>query len=252
MHFTPYTYLMPDNAVYQGISSLYGPGTILCWYLTVSSCFCSWLFNAKKRSRDSIDNDFVAALTLPVVAATHLIIQTTTFSSSRSPPVSWEDADGNEGMGSPAAFASICPNAQQLTELLSEKSHWNVTASWYPDWHERWVCGPFEMILGDALQKQVAGIEASLNLTETAVAACVVLMLPALYHRCFRRTLLLATVGLFCYAAESYLYYSAAARSFITLNFSRLFLVSFPNLLVAVDALLLVSLFLGVSALTIL
>ncbi|KAI3574028.1 hypothetical protein IWW34DRAFT_132811 [Fusarium oxysporum f. sp. albedinis] len=53
------------------VSSLYGPGTFLCWICTVASVFISWAVNPDYSRSDSITNDFVAAITLPVVAAAH-------------------------------------------------------------------------------------------------------------------------------------------------------------------------------------
>jgi hypothetical protein len=79
IHNSPFTTAHLDH-----ISSLYGPGAVGCWLLTVVSCLISWTLPKKShglmprrgRSRDSIDNDFIATLALPVIAAGHLIAQT--------------------------------------------------------------------------------------------------------------------------------------------------------------------------------
>ncbi len=57
------------------VSSLYGPGTITCWYLTTLSVLLSWTLHPRKRKSGSIDVDLIAVLTLPAVAAGHLVSQ---------------------------------------------------------------------------------------------------------------------------------------------------------------------------------
>ena len=61
------------------VSSLYGPGTITCWYLTTLSLLVSWTLHPRKRRSGSIDADLIAVLTLPAVAAVHLITQVRAF-----------------------------------------------------------------------------------------------------------------------------------------------------------------------------
>ena len=61
--------------VYATVSSLYGPGTVSCWYLTTLSVLTSWTLHPHKRKSNSIDIDLIATLTFPVVAAGHLISQ---------------------------------------------------------------------------------------------------------------------------------------------------------------------------------
>ena len=57
------------------VSSLYGPGTVTCWYFTVASVLVSWTLHPHKRNSGSIDVDLIATLTLPSVAAGHVISQ---------------------------------------------------------------------------------------------------------------------------------------------------------------------------------
>ena len=63
------------------VSSLYGPGTIACWYLTALSVLVSWLLHPRKRQSGSIDVDLIAVLVLPAVAAGHLFSQVRGFLS---------------------------------------------------------------------------------------------------------------------------------------------------------------------------
>jgi len=51
------------------VSSLYGPGNMACWFLILLSVLVSWTINPTSASNDSITNDFIAALSLPIIAA---------------------------------------------------------------------------------------------------------------------------------------------------------------------------------------
>ena len=57
------------------VSSLYGPGMITCWYLTTLAVLVSWTLHPRERNSGSIDVDLIAVLTLPAVAAGHLVSQ---------------------------------------------------------------------------------------------------------------------------------------------------------------------------------
>jgi hypothetical protein len=51
------------------VSSLYGPGNLVCYFLLLLSVLVSWTINPKSASDDSITNDFIAVLSLPTIAA---------------------------------------------------------------------------------------------------------------------------------------------------------------------------------------
>ncbi|RBA18791.1 hypothetical protein FPRO05_10439 [Fusarium proliferatum] len=57
------------------VSCLYGPGTFWSWLIMVASVFISWTINPATERLDSITNDTIAALTLPVVAAVDALYQ---------------------------------------------------------------------------------------------------------------------------------------------------------------------------------
>ena len=61
------------------VSSFYGPETVTCWYLTTLSVIVSWTLHPQKRKSGSIDVDLIAVLTLPAVAAGHLVSQYRSF-----------------------------------------------------------------------------------------------------------------------------------------------------------------------------
>ena len=71
---------------YAQVSSLYGPGTIGCWYLTLLSILISWSLHPQYQKSGTIDTDIIAALTLPAVAAGHLISQIGKFSGNNNLP----------------------------------------------------------------------------------------------------------------------------------------------------------------------
>ena len=73
---------------YALVSSLYGPGTMAGWYLATLSVLVSWTLHPRKRSSGSIDVDTIAMLTLPLVAAAHLVSQVRGFlCPDFSPPI---------------------------------------------------------------------------------------------------------------------------------------------------------------------
>lgn len=57
------------------VSLLYRPGSITCWCPTAFSVLISWTVHPRKREQDSIDIDLIATLTLPCIAAGHLVWQ---------------------------------------------------------------------------------------------------------------------------------------------------------------------------------
>ncbi|KAK5741796.1 hypothetical protein LTR17_003787 [Elasticomyces elasticus] len=59
----------------KDVSGLYGPGSYGCWLLIVCSVFVSWTVNCETRRTDGFTNDLLGTLSLPVVAAGHLMYQ---------------------------------------------------------------------------------------------------------------------------------------------------------------------------------
>lgn len=72
---TPPTTLLTAPERFELVSSLYGPGNLLCWFLLLLSVLASWTLNPRTARRDTITNDFLAVLTLPLVAVAHLLHQ---------------------------------------------------------------------------------------------------------------------------------------------------------------------------------
>ena len=89
------------------VSSLYGPGTIACWYLTALSVLVSWLLHPQKRTSGSIDVDLIAVLTLPAVAAGHLFSQVRGFLSEDNIMSTGSNADWKYRQSVAAIEASL-------------------------------------------------------------------------------------------------------------------------------------------------
>jgi hypothetical protein len=61
-----------SDSRYMLVKSLYGPGTVWCWFLVTCSVLISWTLNPRQRKRDRLTNDFIACLTYPCIASAHL------------------------------------------------------------------------------------------------------------------------------------------------------------------------------------
>jgi len=97
---------------------LYGPGTTACWYLIALSVFISWTIHLKKRTTGSIDSDFIALLTLPAVAAGHLISQIHTYSGRYDEMITTEDKFLGEYLAAIEASLNITENFFPIALIL--------------------------------------------------------------------------------------------------------------------------------------
>ena len=87
---------------------------------------------------------------------------------------------------------------------------------------------------GTASEQNATSIEATLIVTETFLAIDVVLFLLAVVYKCIRRGYLLATVGLFCFSSECYVYFSPFVNPAVGQQLGRLFLIDYGELLISV------------------
>jgi hypothetical protein len=94
---------MSTSVAIEQIYSFYGPGTILCWVFVFLSVLISWTLNVASRAEDSVDNDFIALLTIPAVAAGHLIYQIIHFPGGYS-----NIFTGQSFLGSLEASLTVC------------------------------------------------------------------------------------------------------------------------------------------------
>ena len=175
------------------VSSLYGPGTIIAWYLTIVSVLLSWTLHPRKRISGSIDADLIAILTLPAVSAGHVLFRIQRWPLQDSDAL----ADGNAYL---------------------------------------------------RMVQTVAAVEASFNVVETSMAIIVVLFHVAMWTLCVRRAIIVALVGLLCFATECYIHLSnfkalsprreTTDSSNRLPTFSRYFVADFAGLVIAIAAIL--------------
>jgi hypothetical protein len=64
-----------ETSRYQLVDSLYGPGTVGAWLLTLTAVLISWTLNLSTRRKDTLSIDLIGALLRPLVAADHLAWQ---------------------------------------------------------------------------------------------------------------------------------------------------------------------------------
>ena len=102
----------------QLVSGLYGPGAVGCWLCIVASVFVSWTLNKKTRKKDTITNDFIAVLTLPTVAAGHLIYQIISYTGDRSTILTTQDPELLPRVAAMEASLNICETFAALALTL--------------------------------------------------------------------------------------------------------------------------------------
>lgn len=77
------TTLLTAPERFELVSSLYGPGNLTCWFLLLLSVLVSWTLNPRIARRDTITNDLLAVLLLPLAAVAHLLHQIYSHGRSR-------------------------------------------------------------------------------------------------------------------------------------------------------------------------
>jgi hypothetical protein len=92
----------------EPVSSLYGPGAIICWLCTALSVLLSWGFNHSSRKYDTFTTDVLACLLLPAIAIIHLVYELSHTTKTK---------DGKATPLMDATFA-ICMNFAQLGPTL--------------------------------------------------------------------------------------------------------------------------------------
>ena len=160
------------------VSSFYGPGATIGWYLTALSCVVLFGLHPRKRKADNITVDLIATLIFPSVAAGDLISHVHFYSRA-------------------------------------EASAPGVTS-----------------------EQRSACIEASLLVIESFLAIDVMLFLLAVGFKRIRRGCLLASIGLFCFAAECCVPFSPHVEKTLHEHLDRSFLDTFKTIPITVSALL--------------
>ncbi|KAF8846851.1 hypothetical protein BDZ45DRAFT_637730 [Acephala macrosclerotiorum] len=97
-----------ETSRYQLVDSLYGPGTVGAWLLTLCAVLISWTLNISTRCKDNISIDFVGALLLPLVSAGHLIFQASRLPYSVAETITSADVEVQKYASALEAPLTIC------------------------------------------------------------------------------------------------------------------------------------------------
>lgn len=108
-----------ETSRYQLVDSLYGPGTVGAWLLTICAVLISWTFNKSSRRKDSISIDFVGALLLPLVAAGHLIFQLSRLPYSVTETITSADIEVQKYASALEAPLNICETFSMVALLAA-------------------------------------------------------------------------------------------------------------------------------------
>lgn len=110
---------------YSLVPSLYAPGTVGGWLFTVGSTLVSWTLNPHSRKKDSINNDFIAALCFPLVAACHLLLQIRHYPGDKSVIMTTEDDTLLKHVASIEASLNVCETFATIALILFLISAYN-------------------------------------------------------------------------------------------------------------------------------
>jgi hypothetical protein len=70
---------MSPTSTYILVDSLYGPGTVITWLLTMISVLIDWTLNKSMRHDDIVNFNLIASFILPIVSTGHLTYQITRY-----------------------------------------------------------------------------------------------------------------------------------------------------------------------------
>lgn len=97
-----------DASRYQLVDSLYGPGTVAAWLLTLCAVLISWTLNTSSRRKDTISVDLIAALLLPLIAGGHVVFQIVRLPVSVAEVITTENAELQKYASALEAPLNIC------------------------------------------------------------------------------------------------------------------------------------------------
>lgn len=113
-----------DESRYQIVDSLYGPGTVGCWLLTLCSVLLSWTLNRRLAKDDTITYDFIATLTLPSIASAHLAYLLVRLPAPPTEVVTSQDPDLIQHAAAIEAPVNICETFSAAALLLFAIAAW--------------------------------------------------------------------------------------------------------------------------------
>jgi hypothetical protein len=108
-----------DSSRYQLVDSLYGPGTVGAWLLTLCAVLISWTLNVSSRGEDTISIDFIAVLLLPAVAAGHLVFQVVRLPFSVAEAITAREVEKQKYASAMKAPLNVCETFSIAALLLA-------------------------------------------------------------------------------------------------------------------------------------
>jgi multidrug transporter EmrE-like cation transporter len=108
-----------DTSRYQLVDSLYGPGTVGAWLLTLCAILISWTLNTSSRRKDTSSVDFVGALLLPMVAVSHLVFQVARLPFSVAETITAQNVELQKYASAMEAPLNICETFSIAALLLA-------------------------------------------------------------------------------------------------------------------------------------
>lgn len=104
---------------YQLVDSLYGPGTVGAWLLTLCSILISWTLNTSSRRKDTVSIDFLAGLLLPLIAAAHVMFQLARLPISVAEAITTQDVELQMYASALEAPLNICETFSVTALILA-------------------------------------------------------------------------------------------------------------------------------------
>lgn len=108
-----------ETSRYQLVDSLYGPGTVGAWLLTLCAVLISWTLNKYKRCKNSVSIDFVGTCLLFMVAAADLIFQMTRLFYSVAETITSANVEIQKYASTLEAPLNICETFFMLTLIAA-------------------------------------------------------------------------------------------------------------------------------------
>jgi hypothetical protein len=109
---------MPPTSTYILVDSLYGPGTVIAWLLTMVSVLIDWTLNKSMRHDDTVNFNLIAALILPIISTGHLTYQITRLLASVPQIITSTNFDDRAMVAALEAPLNICETFSWCSLIL--------------------------------------------------------------------------------------------------------------------------------------
>ncbi|KAJ5654131.1 hypothetical protein N7490_001134 [Penicillium lividum] len=121
-----------NTSRYQLVDSLYGPGTVGAWLLTLCAILISWTLNTSSRRKDSISLDFIAGLLFPLIAAGHVIFQIIRLPVPVAEAITTQNVEVQKYASALEAPLNICETFSMAALLLAVccGPWWGIDPHW--------------------------------------------------------------------------------------------------------------------------